>query len=244
MFTRLLKLVCFSSLLLISGAVCAQSANWQLNLQAGIGKIDKNDAQYVSNGPLIPNNPDRYSPSSVETAFIGDAGVERNFVNNKPWFANFAVGLHYNFSNQYSVKGDLIEFNLPQFNNYTYEYDVQHHAMLATLTDDIYHGKTLSPFMLLGVGVSLNTASGFGLTPKAGITTPRALSYQANTKTQFAWEAGLGLRYTISNHYSATLSYVYADMGDAKLGANNFNESGLEQHLHYQTALLGIIYRA
>lgn len=222
-------------------------SNWQLTLSSGLGKLKIAGNQYISTeGCGIPAGfPDNFQTRNT-TATLFDISISKKLGGHGLWLNHYAMGISYNFSTLTPVKGQLTEFNLPQFrDDYNYEYNVQHHALLATFQDDIYHDKQWFPYVQLGLGLSLNNASNFIATPNANAGAfPRDMQFDSKTITQPAYTIGLGIGYQLSTNIVLQLSYMYMNMGNVKLQTGSAGEAGLVQKLHYQADMLSLRYQA
>ncbi|RST70090.1 outer membrane protein [Candidatus Aquarickettsia rohweri] len=108
---------------------------------------------------------------------------------------------------------------------------------------DIGEFNGFTPYLTAGVGVSRNklkNSAQSGVTPPAGntggfnlankpIAAPGSTASSSNskTKTNFAWNVGLGAMYNIDPEFAVDLTYRYRDLGkvmkgdDAKLKSHN-----------------------
>lgn len=244
MFKSLIA-VLLSSCFTLTAITPAYAALSPYSLQFNIGTGELNKYQ-KGNSPRGILPPDGYSQTSNATETMIDVSVARHFNTSGKYFSHYQVGLDYNFNvSAQQIKGEINEFGLSQFNNYNYDYDIQRRTLLANFSADIYHGKVLSPYVLAGIGVSINRITGFNAMAKPNIGPVRIdLDFANKTTTSFAYQAGLGLRYQTNAHTSLALSYRYLDAGKAKLGANRFSVTGPNTKLRYNIIMFGMDYRA
>lgn len=218
-----------------------KSSHYGLHFRFGFSHL----AQY-NDGEFPRGNlpPDLYLMNSNTTNSMTELGITRYISIPGKYFSHFQVGLSYNFSlSGQSINGQIEEFGLPQFKNYNYSYDINHHTLLSTLTADIYHGKTWSPFINLGIGAAFNSAQNFKASPEPGITPARQdLNFNSKNTSSFAYQIGLGLRYKRSKNLAFSISYKYLYAGEVKLGENSENVYGPTIKLYYNALMMGVSY--
>lgn len=95
-----------------------------------------------------------------------------------------------------------------------------------------------SPYLTAGAGVSRN---------KTGTLTrsPTALNIPGKTSTEFAWQAGAGVGYTLSPNWSLDLGYRYVDAGQFSTGgtaSDGTSGNTVKGDLRSHVAMLGIRY--
>jgi opacity protein-like surface antigen len=98
------------------------------------------------------------------------------------------------------------------------------------------------PFLLGGVGVSINRFSG-GSVAGPGFTQ----TVSDNTNTAFAWGVGAGVGIPINDNVTIDLTYKYLDLGEVKSGnlvtdpvLGPVSIAGIENHLQLHTIMLGL----
>jgi opacity protein-like surface antigen len=133
----------------------------------------------------------------------------------------------YGVSN--TVKGDVWQFENPQFNNYTFEAPISSTRLMWDVKPNLITWNKLTPYLILGIGATWNTVS-YQEQADAGISASSAQNLGDNTQVQLAWDVGAGLSYALTDHLNVTAEYVYAFLGEATpetgatlLSAPNFN---------------------
>lgn len=136
-------------------------------------------------------------------------------------YSRYRFGLSYQRSDANNATGVIQQFSFAE--NYRYHYDVRTQAILANMSADLLQGKNWTPYVDIGMGVAMNEAYDFSEAPLSGVSSPRSLDYADNSKTDFAWKAGLGLRYNITKVTELDLQYHYVNFGGYQLGQASSN---------------------
>lgn len=102
--------------------------------------------------------------------------------------------------------------------------------------------QTTTPYVALGAGFSRNHAG--TLVDNAG---PQRKVYPGKTKTDFAWNVGVGVKFNIDKDYTLDLGYRYSDLGKIKVGdhidENNRVSRGGSQKIKGHQGLLALLYK-
>lgn len=110
--------------------------------------------------------------------------------------------------------GRVLEFNIPEFENYTYALRLKSTRLLAHLDFDFQPLKQqIIPFVQAGIGAARNSLS-YTSTPIAPVIGPEFVLPDQRTWT-FAYQAGAGFKYALDAHLLLSLRALYANMGKA-----------------------------
>ena len=131
----------------------------------------------------------------------------------------------------------------PQFDNYTYKYQVQHgHVAIKgkILADDGYWAM---PWLSGSVGVGFNTAHHFDNTPTIfeAVKNP---NFTSHTTTTFTYTVGAGLQKNLNQNWQIGVGYEFADWGKSQLGraVGQTLNSGLKlDHLYTNGLMLTLL---
>lgn len=141
-------------------------------------------------------------------------------------FLGIQHSLHHNILGQLGValattsslriNGDILEDADPDFNDFYYQYKVNHShvAVKGKLISDM--GYAVQPYLSGSIGVGFNHASDFTITPKIFEQLP-APAFGSHTKTAFTYTVGVGIQKALTNQLAAGIGYEFADWGKAKL---------------------------
>lgn len=147
-------------------------------------------------------------------------------------------------------QGQIWLYNDPAFFNYTYNLNISSWRVMANsewtfqpLASLFQHHSAIYPFIDLGIGMARNTMS-YSDTPLPEIG-GSGLLISERRQSQFAWDAGLGLKlpFALKHHtFEASLRYVYADLGKATTAAlgNLRLAAPLTADLSTQTLMFGL----
>lgn len=178
---------------------------------------------------------------------------QNTYVSNKGWKAvgDFGVflGIEHQFMGSLSAQmgiagygntsiplsGNVWQFGIPEFNNFTYKYRVQHGRLMFSnkLLTQWHRYPALQPYFTWEIGAAFNRASGYQETPITSLALPMA-PFANLSQTSFSWGLGIGGDYTITNHIRIGVGYQIADLGSVSLGitpAETTNQTLSVSHL-------------
>lgn len=139
------------------------------------------------------------------------------------------------------LEGQIWQLDSPLFNNLDYSYQVKSNLFFF---DNIiswthYH---FQPGVILGFGISTNTTSSFQEIPTSDTTIPSLQSANGKKTTQFAYELGAVLDYSMQE-VVFELAYRYMNAGRGYLqpfSLQNTQEQLSTGMLHYHVISIGI----
>ena len=193
---------------------------------------------------LMPDIEKTYVPTNG-TSVIGDGelflGMERSFRA----MMRGQLGIAIAGATNVGLSGDIWEDANPNFNNYTYDYNVNHAhvALKAKLIKELEY--SFEPYLSGSVGVGFNHAYDFTITPKIYEEVAPPL-FQSNTTTAFSYTAGVGLQRRMNPNWIVGLGYEFADWGKSRLAAapGQTVGSGLAlNHLYTNELQLSLTYQ-
>ena len=171
-------------------------------------------------------------------------GLERALYESLKGQLGFAVAGASNAN----VTGDaLIDAN-PDFNNFTYSYNINHvHvALKAKLLPELKTTSALyQPYVSGSVGVGFNHAYDFGMSAKLFESIVPPL-FQSNTTTAFTYTVGAGLQKPINTNWALGLGYELTDWGKSSLAAAPGQTVGKGlalNHVYVNEVQLGLTYQ-
>ncbi len=210
----------------------------------------------LSTGPTLENN-GRTQNVLLETS---PQDLYNQYTDNNNWHSTLVTqlflgkdfyqkhhiklrsGLTIGYLDDIQVGGIVNQFALPQFNNLSYQYNVQSFSALATLKLLLLHNKKWQPYIDGGIGFSNNHSYGYQETPLI----PGAVAmnpYGALSTNSFAYSLGAGVMYNFNRLFSAGLGYQFEDLGASSLGpspASQTNQAPSLSHIYLQQILLNI----
>ena len=154
------------------------------------------------------------------------------------------IGLALAMTDNAALTGNIWDDADPQFNNYSYNYNVRHThiALKGKLLANI--GYLVTPWVSGSVGVGFNQAHDFSNTPtiSEAIVMP---NFTSNTTSTLTYTLGVGIERTINPHLQVGIGYEFADWGKSQLGraAGQTMSTGLSlSHLYTNGFLCNLTY--
>lgn len=202
------------------------SAAEGIYLKAGVGMMRFDKFSSGTNSAYSVKKAPKGSP-------VGIVGVGYKFSNA----LRSDVSLQYgsaNYKGSYSDDDDKI--NLKQ--------KIKTLAMLVNCYYDINFNSMIVPYVTVGAGVARNDASDLK-SSVAGYTR------SGNSRMNFAWNVGAGLKFDITKNYAIDLGYRYLDFGKVSTSklkgvaarfADPRDKNGGNAKLRAHQATLGLIY--
>lgn len=156
------------------------------------------------------------------------------------------LGLEVAVTDNATPSGIIWDDADPQFDNYSYGYQIQHThlALKGKLLKDL--GYWVMPWVSASVGVGFNRAQNFQNTPLI----PEAVvmpNFTDNTTTSFTYTVGAGIQKALTQQWQVGVGYEFADWGKSHLGsaAGQTVNSGLGlNHLYTNGFLFNVTYIA
>ena len=194
---------------------------------------------------LDPTIEKTYAASPVTHALLdGEVflGIQKNLRDKLEGQIGLAVATTANAG----LSGDIWDDADPQFNNYTYSYQVRHThiALKGKLLAD--RGYVLTPWISGSVGVGFNQAHDFSNTPSISQAVAMP-NFSSNTQTSFTYTVGAGVQKALNQHWQLGVGYEFADWGRSQLGraSGQTVNNGLSlSHLYTNGFLFNLTYLA
>jgi len=162
---------------------------------------------------LMQNTSNSWSSftQNVGYGFIFYPNNER-YAYDITWFPSIEPQINfYNLDNSNNLTGTVLRFGNPALNDYTYKITIHTIRLMIDTAVTLVAWKNFSLYGLFGFGNARNTIN---YSDQNNPITKR-LNLNSKTKSQLAWETGLGMRVEMNDNYSITLQYLYADLGSA-----------------------------
>ncbi|MHB1947715.1 MAG: porin family protein [Gammaproteobacteria bacterium] len=171
----------------------------------------------------------------------------------RPWCASFLrqsflsqLGLSIVAAGNARLKGDIWEDADPDFDNYRYQYKVNH-AHVAVKTRLIGNcNRFIEPYISAALGVGFNHAHGFTISPKITSEVP-APPFKSNTTTTFTYSFGIGIQKSLTPEFKAAIGYELTDWGRTQLAratGQTVNQGLTLNHLYANQLQLSLFYSA
>ena len=175
--------------------------------------------------------------SSIRTIADGEVflGVQKTLSHDIYTHLGIAGAL----TSPINLSGNIWDDADPAFNNYSYNYQVQHGhiALKAKVFKDSSY--TFKPWVSGSVGVGFNRAYSFNNTALISEAIPQN-NFGNNTQTSFTYTVGAGLQKIINHNWQIGMGYEFADWGKSQLSraASQTINSGLNLNHLYTNGLI------
>jgi opacity protein-like surface antigen len=193
------------------------SSSWAgvITATAGPDFVNPGQAQTLTLLPPFQNHYTKANSSQTVADVGGFVGVER--VLTEKLSAQLGVSGYWDSS--MTVKGDVWQFALPDFDDLSYTYRIHHARVMAAtkLLTTLAQYSSLHPYVSGELGAAFNQASGYQETPLevGAIATP---PFSNHSQTSFAWGVGAGVDYNLNQQIRLGVGYQFTDLGAASLG--------------------------
>jgi|GEM_PF-5064767 len=137
-----------------------------------------------------------------------------------PWDLLGQVGLGYYRPQILTVQGTILQFGNPDYNNKSYQENIQTQQALIEfkLLSTIQTRFPLHPYIVAGVGESINKSYGYTETPLAPYVVVNTDTFANRTLHSFIYTVGLGIDVDVTAHVRLGVGYRQIELGAAKLG--------------------------
>ncbi len=145
-------------------------------------------------------------------------GIETGLRLNEYFRTSLSLDYRPNFKNNYSTTSGYISNFIPYTITDTYNTKVKSLAVMLNAYYDITEVNNLTPYLTLAGGVSSNKTSS-SINKANSLGASYAANYNTAVHNNFAYKAGLGIRFTVSKVFDMDLRYQYVNLGKFKTGA-------------------------
>lgn len=187
--------------------------SWMFGLKAGASFLKNQGNQTFYLAPGIEKTYAGKSSNNAIGNFSLLFGVQK--ILTPSFFGRFGIGLGFASSSQ--LNGNIWDDAEPQFNNFEYNYDLQHAEVTleAKLLADM--GIVVYPWISGSIGAGFNRATNFTSTPIVCGVLPIP-DFTDNTTTGFTYSFGAGLEYALKENLKVGIGYEFAHWGNSTLG--------------------------
>lgn len=154
------------------------------------------------------------------------------------------LGLAFANTSDAGFAGQIWDDASPQFNNYSYHYDVTHThvAVKGKLLAD--RGFIVIPWISASLGVGFNRAHDFTNAPLIFEAIPNP-NFSDHTETAFTYTLGAGVQKALTAHWQVGIGYEFADWGKSHLGrasGQTLNDGLALDHVYTNGVLANLTY--
>lgn len=163
----------------------------------------------------------------------------RNYI-----FDSIGAGIDFFQITNFEQTGDVLQFGLPEFENYTYKLKISSNRFMADFDLDFHPiAQHFIPFIEAGIGAAYTSVS-YKSTPIAPLDSPD-FSLPKESSWTFAYQVGAGMKYVINTNLLLSFHYLYANMGNvdsSTAGSATTLEKPLTVDMSTQNFFLGFTY--
>lgn len=247
-----------AGLLITSLVLHMSTAGAQTSLANLTGKDVTLDSTYLitlSLGPVWQNagqTQSLYLQPSVEKTYSADKNTQHLFSGEL--FVAIQRKLHQQLqvqlgiamaaASQATLSGSIWDDANPDFNNYTYNYHIQHQHLSLKTKLLLQSTHSLTPYFSASLGLARNKALDFLITPRNTSDVP-APSFLSNNATSLAYTLGFGLQTAITKHWQVGVGYELANWGKSHLApapGQTLGQGLTLNHLYTQQLQLSFSY--
>lgn len=173
------------------------------------------------------------------------------FARQTTWLPFYSVGFRYSYISTTSVNGNVYQYSLPDFFNYTYYYDIALLTFLGTVKLDLYRFHGFMPYVIGGAGVTNFSTSNYQERATSNVTPRVNPAFGANGGNNFTYTFGAGIDYAAADHIWVNLEFNYNDYGTIKtaggvnyntLTGTNYDDESLRHKVSGTAVLAGVTF--
>ena len=156
------------------------------------------------------------------------------------------IGLAVAATSSAKLDGHIWDDADPLFDNYSYQYKIQHTHIAAKGKLLLERGYWATPWVSASLGVAFNNAHSFTNTPLIFEAIANS-NFSSNTETAFTYTVGAGLQKPVAEHWQVGVGYEFADWGKSNLGqalGQTLNTGIKLNHLYTNGLLFNLTYAA
>jgi opacity protein-like surface antigen len=136
----------------------------------------------------------------------------KNALQQRYFFKDLLVELNF-YGSTGTVKGNVWQYALPQFNNYIFKAPWTSRRLMLDVKPSLFMQSHISLYPILGLGSSWNSISYQESISSPGLNPNSRYILDKRTNNSFAYDLGVGARTDITPRLSASLEYIYTHLG-------------------------------
>lgn len=199
----------------LSGSSEATS-NWFVGFSGSATWASLNQSSTTTpNGSSAPSpyDNDTYSINSNDTNSSWSFFAGYRWQRESNFIPHYSLAIRYLYTTQFTIRGDVEQYSLPDFTNYSYSIEADSESGLLQGKMDVYDYHGLEPYLSFGLGIASNTTNNYNETAYPGIIARNSPDFQQSSSTQFSYNVGVGLDYLLTDRFTVSLGYEYNNLG-------------------------------
>lgn len=225
-FLKLTAIFLFSSIFYLKLASAAlvpeyHQGSWFLAGDAGLLWSSSLNNVTVNNGSLFPppQNLDIYTArTGSNDAMLALWGGYRWCQGEHPFFPALSLALRYEYVFSRTLNGNVIQYSLPEFNNYTYSLKANADVLSLYSKWDLFQFGKFSPYVDGGLGASFIHGYGYQESALPGVTPRISPAFASHSRTEFAYNFGVGLDVFWIPQIIMSIGYDFQFLGNLSSG--------------------------
>lgn len=194
---------------------------------------------------------DRYTQTGSSDQPLAYVGGGYIWDRHTPWLPSYRFGLRLMYVSAVTMSGVVDQYSLPDFRNYHYSYDVSLFNLFGTARADVYHWRSLTPYFMLGAGVTNYSASNYRETATANVTPRVSPDFNGGSGNVFAYQFGVGADWAALENMSVNVEFNYTNYGTVNSGnganyttltGTNYDNESLSNKLAGTAVLVGLTF--
>lgn len=232
------------SLLILSAStlsiISVAQGNWQLGAKAGV-QFPHIQSDEIDAGMHWPA--DEYTNDDINSSGVFSVSGGYTWVGGEAWFPFYSLLLNYTYASPVDVEGHVLQFGMPLFDNYLYEYSLKSQMLLAVGKVDLYRYHNLMPYVAVGIGCAEISFDSYNETPLFGITPRLSPDLDNKSGTNFSFQLAAGLDYIVLENLWLSVEYAYSHLGNAKSGESfAYSNDRLDAQLYSNSVTANLSY--
>lgn len=156
------------------------------------------------------------------------------------------LGLVVAATSNATLSGVIWDDGEPEFENFSYRYQIQHIHVAAKAKLLLDQGYWLIPWVSGSIGVRFNDAHSFQSTPLIFEALPTP-NFKSHTQMTFTYTVGASVQRAFNQHWQVGVGYEFADWGKSQLGralGQTLNQGITLNHFYTNGLMFSLTYIA
>lgn len=222
--------------------------HWFIGTELDLLWPNVNNRMTIPNGSNFPppENLDNYSISKPSNQPMLALSAGYRWQRNQTLIPAYALAVKYQHLFSQNLQGEIQQYSLNEFNNYTYTWDMNLNVLSLNSKINLVKYQRIMPYIDVGIGASFNQSETYREWALPGITARDSPSFASHTQTEFAYNAGAGIDLIVTNQLLLSLGYDYQSFGRLQSGSGQSTWTGTSLklgHFKTNTILLGLTYQ-
>lgn len=196
----------------------------------------------INNGSDFPEpyQQDVYSTKKNNKPLLGIA-AGRRWVTNRKWLAEYELGVRYQYFFKQNIGNDIMQYALPEFTNYNYQWNTQSNAFTVFSKIDLIKIQRVLPYFQAGAGLGLTHTNAYAEQALPNITPRVSPGFQNHHSFDFIYHLGTGIDFIVSPHWVLSIGYEFDYFGTIRSSHGESTWGGERLSIHNAQTNIGMI---